>query len=57
MSYLGEEFDKALCNKTCDNCMMEYPEEAKDCTETAIEIVRELRAALEAKKRLSVTLV
>ena len=32
MEYFGQDFDPALCNKTCDNCKSSIGWEEKDVT-------------------------
>eukprot|EP01133_Synstelium_polycarpum_P008042 gene8042-9449_t len=38
--YLGEQFDKNMCNKTCDNCSSTEPIVQKDVTESAKKILK-----------------
>ena len=39
LSYFGEDFDKADCNKTCDNCRNGATSEQRDYTEVAKAII------------------
>lgn len=39
LSYFGEDFDKADCNKTCDNCRNGAVSEQRDYTEVAKSII------------------
>ncbi|KAI9328367.1 P-loop containing nucleoside triphosphate hydrolase protein [Obelidium mucronatum] len=44
LQYFGEKFDRATCNKTCDNCRNSLPFERKDITKDAQNIVNLLRS-------------
>lgn len=38
--YLGETFDRSLCNKTCDNCKNEKPVKDVDITDDCKNIIK-----------------
>ncbi|CAM9733396.1 unnamed protein product, partial [Phaeothamnion confervicola] len=42
LEYFGESFDRAKCNKTCDNCcaMTDFDAEEKDCADAARAMLR-----------------
>jgi bloom syndrome protein len=40
LQYLGESFDRALCNRTCDNCRNTIPPEMRDVTADARNLLQ-----------------
>ncbi|ORY50380.1 ATP-dependent DNA helicase [Rhizoclosmatium globosum] len=44
LQYFGERFDRALCNKSCDNCRNSFSYESRDVTNDAKSIVSLLKS-------------
>ena len=56
LQFFGERFDKAKCNKTCDNCRIGNVPESRDVSNTAREILQLLESVMSQKRGRGVTL-
>jgi bloom syndrome protein len=56
LQFFGEQFDKAKCRKTCDNCRAGRVAESRDMSNAAREILQLLESVMSEKRGKSVTL-
>ena len=56
LQFFGEQFDKAKCNKTCDNCREGKVAESRNMTHPAREILQLLDGIMSQKRGRGVTL-